>query len=67
MPVFLHAWAGLYGDVLLTEAQSIAEKSAHFTVLDIEYGDLTVITITGTHYASQWDILAEVTGSDLFP
>lgn len=42
-------------------------KSAHFTVLDIEYGDLTVITITGTHYASQQDILAEATGSDLFP
>lgn len=42
------------------------EKSAYFTVLDIEDGDLTVITKTGTHYASQQDILAEVTGSDLF-
>lgn len=53
-------------DALLTEAWSIVEKSAYFTVLDIEDGDLTVITKTGTHYASQQDILAEVTGSDLF-
>lgn len=67
MHIFLHAWAAFYGDVLLTEAQNIVEKRAYFTVLNIKDGDLTVITITGTHYASQQDILAEVTGSDVFP
>lgn len=66
MHIFLHAWAAFYGDALLTEARNIVEKK-YFTVLNIEDGDLTVITITGTHYASQQDILAEVTGSNVFP
>lgn len=50
----------------LLRREALWKKSAYFTVLDIEDGDLTVITKTGRHYSSQQDILAEVTGSDLF-